>query len=100
MLTFDYTFKRANDEVYFAYALPYTFSKLHSYIKEVMSEHSDRVRALEQAIADKKEGADKTEEVKINAPMPVCYSDHAFIKESRFCHSLSGLEVPELTITS
>ena len=45
MLTFDYTFKRANDEVYFAYALPYTFSKLHNYIKEVMSEHSDRVRA-------------------------------------------------------
>ena len=28
MLSFDYCFKRPNDEVYFAYALPYTFSKL------------------------------------------------------------------------
>lgn len=32
--------------------------------------------------------------------IPVSYSDHAFIRESRFCYSLSGLEVPELTITS
>ena len=32
--------------------------------------------------------------------VPVSCSDHAFIKEGRFCYSLSGLEVPELTITS
>ena len=36
MLTFEYTFKRPNDEVYFAYALPYTFSKLHNFIRELM----------------------------------------------------------------
>ena len=48
MLTFDYTFRRENDEVYFAYALPYTFSKLHYSIKDIMEEHSERVRMLEQ----------------------------------------------------
>jgi len=30
----------------------------------------------------------------------VSYSEHAFIREGRFCYSLSGFEVPELTITS
>lgn len=46
-LTFEYTFKRANDEVYFAYALPYTFSKLHNLVKEVMLNHKVRVTELE-----------------------------------------------------
>ncbi len=48
MLSFDYTFKKPNDEVYFAYALPYTFSKLNNYIKEVMDEHKLHIREIEQ----------------------------------------------------
>jgi len=97
MLSFDYTFKRPNDEVYFAYSLPYTLSKLHGCIKNVMDDHTARVRMLEQIPPQYPR---VHEETKVNVPLPVCYSEHAFIKESRFCHSLSGLEVPELTITS
>lgn len=48
MMTFEYTFNRPNDEVYFAYALPYTFSKLHNFVKTTMEEHSTTVRILEQ----------------------------------------------------
>ena len=75
-LSFEYTFKKKNDEVYFAYAIPYTFSKLHNLLKDVMSKHDEQF---------------------VNAPSPVIPS---FVKEGRFCHSLSGLEVPMLTITS
>lgn len=39
MLTFEHTFTKPNDEVYFAYALPYTFSKLHNFIKEIVVNH-------------------------------------------------------------
>jgi hypothetical protein len=39
MVSFEYTFKRKDDEIYFAYALPYTFSKLYSFLKETMSSH-------------------------------------------------------------
>ena len=51
MLSFDYNFTRANDEVYFAYALPYTFSKLYSFVKQIMDEHNLRVRMLEQRLS-------------------------------------------------
>ena len=46
MLSFEYTFEHANDEVYFAYSLPYTFSKCHSLVKEIMQCHEDRVKEL------------------------------------------------------
>ena len=99
-LSFEYTFKRANDEVYFAYALPYTFSKVHNLVKDIMLYHKERVNELEESNT----GMAFCEEGVPLAPhmhqIPVSYSEHAFIKESRFCYSLSGLEVPELTITS
>ena len=97
MLTFEYTFNRPNDEVYFAYALPYTFSKLHNFVKTTMEEHSTTVRILEQQHISPSSDVEEQESKQV---MPVSYSEHAFIKESKFCHSLSGLEVPELTITS
>ena len=46
-LSFEYTFTRPDDEVYFAYALPYTFSKLHNYLKEVNEVHKAKVMELE-----------------------------------------------------
>ena len=46
-LSFEYNFKRANDEVYFAYALPYTFSKLHNLVKDIMVCHKEKVNELE-----------------------------------------------------
>ena len=39
MVSFEYTFKKTDDEIYFAYALPYTFSKLFNFLKETMSGH-------------------------------------------------------------
>ena len=103
MLTFDYTFKRPNDEVYFAYALPYTFSKLHNFVKEIMTTHETKVKELDaRQILDL--GSDQQSSIDLQPPMrqqnPTALSEHAYIKESRFCYSLSGLEVPELTITS
>ncbi len=35
MVSFDYTFKKKQDEVYFAYSIPYTVSKLHNLLKGV-----------------------------------------------------------------
>ena len=103
MLTFEYTFEHANDEVYFAYALPYTFSKCHNLVKEIMNDHKAHVNKLEQT-DQKTEPVDfeesKSPKQKVTAQLPASYSNHAFIRECRFCYSLSGLEVPELTITS
>ena len=48
-LGFEYTFRRPDDEVYFAYALPYTFSKAHNLVKEIMSNHKDYVNELERS---------------------------------------------------
>ena len=41
-LSFEYTFKKKNDEVYFAYAIPYTFSKLHNLLKDVINQHDNQ----------------------------------------------------------
>ena len=75
-LSFEYTFKQEDDVVYFAYAIPYTFSKLHNLLKDVMRTHDEQL-------------------MKLQIP-----GNPQFIRESKFCHSLSGLEVPILTITS
>ena len=34
--------------MYFAYALPYTFSKAHNLVKEIMLNHKERVNELEK----------------------------------------------------
>lgn len=48
MLSFEYTFKRPNDETYIAYAIPYTVSKLHNFVKEIIAVHDSRVNELEE----------------------------------------------------
>ena len=40
-LSFEYTFKKKNDEVYFAYSLPYTVSKMHNLVKELTEKHAE-----------------------------------------------------------
>ena len=50
--------------------------------------------------ADKERGDEEEGRQVYKPTIPISYSQHAYIKESRFCYSLSGLEVPELTITS
>ena len=62
MLTFEYTFEHANDEVYFAYALPYTFSKCHNFVKEIMLDHKAHVNKLEKPV--QKRESDDLEESK------------------------------------
>lgn len=34
-LQFSYDFQYPNQEVYFAYSIPYTFSQLESFLKEI-----------------------------------------------------------------
>ena len=72
-LSFTYDFEppkahtsQRTEKVYFAYCFPYTFTKLHNFLKEVQVEFKD--------------------------------CDH--YQEGILCKSLSGLEVPILTITS
>jgi len=50
MMSCEYTFKRANDEVYFAYALPYTVSKMANLVREIIDSHQELVRHLEQSV--------------------------------------------------
>lgn len=38
MLSFEYTFKKPNDETYIAYAIPYTVSKLHNFVSPSYSQ--------------------------------------------------------------
>lgn len=40
MVSFEYTFKKKQDEVYFAYSIPYTVSKMHNLLKGVVDKHS------------------------------------------------------------
>lgn len=63
-LTFSYKFEHALDKVYFAYAFPYTFSRLCTFLSSVCAEHSD------------------------------------ILKRDTLCKSLSGVEVPYITITN
>lgn len=58
-LSFEYTFKKPHDEVYFAYALPYTFSKLSNYIKDVMEDHKLRIREIELSGKDENDSGAK-----------------------------------------
>jgi hypothetical protein len=58
--------------VTFAYSIPYTFTKLQSSLKSLMKGH-------QEALPN---------------------SEHHFVKESTLCSSLSGLDVPILTVSS
>jgi len=71
-MSFEYNFKHAEDEVWFAYSVPYTVSKMHNLVKTICDSHCDNFPNL-------------TEQ---------------FIAQNKFCASLSGYDVPMLTITS
>jgi hypothetical protein len=62
-LTFTYKFQHSGDKVYFAYAFPYTFTRLLNVMKELGTDRDD------------------------------------IVKQEVLCKSLSGVEVPLLTIT-
>lgn len=42
-LQFTYNFQIAGQKVEFAYSIPYTYSKLQSYLAEIKKNYSDRV---------------------------------------------------------
>lgn len=63
-LQFKYHFKEKNQQVYFAYAIPYTYSRLQHFITDVSLKHG------------------------------------RFIKLSKLCETLGGLDIPMLTITN
>lgn len=43
-LTFTYSFKYENDLVYFAYAVPYTYTHLNDYLQSIQEQHSSILR--------------------------------------------------------
>lgn len=64
-LSFDYTFDLSDDEVYFSYAVPYTYTHLTNLLKEF----------------------------KTSVPHSICHKE-------TLCKSMSGLDVPLITITN
>ena len=44
-LQFSYNFTQANEEVYFAYAVPYTFSDFENFIKQMKHEYPTLVKS-------------------------------------------------------
>ena len=71
-LSFDYDFQRPNDTVSFAYSVPFTFSRLQRDLAALASDHQEAYPKRA----------------------------HQYLSASVLCKSLSGLEVPLLTITS
>ena len=71
-LSFEYDFQHPNDKVQFSYSIPYTFSRLQNLMRAVSKEHHEAFPDI----------------------------GNQFMKESALCKSISGLEVPMLTITS
>lgn len=49
-LSFYYTFKHSDDRVYFAYSMPYSFSKLNSFLRTSESLLADQVDAQIQKL--------------------------------------------------
>lgn len=76
MLSFDFTFDYEDDHVWFAYTIPYSYSMLTQYIKQIVLEQK---KNLELGIT-KKRGK--------------------VLQESVLCKTLGGVDVPLLTITN
>jgi hypothetical protein len=72
MLSFEYDFEHINDTVSFAYSLPYTYSKVFKLVRTTMASQLEIL------------------------PHP----NNQYVKESSLCKSISGLEVPMLTVTT
>ena len=62
MLSFDFSFEYDDNTVWFAYAIPYTFTKLSKFIESI--------------------------------------NENPYIQVSQLCKSLSGLDVPLITLTN
>ncbi|EAR82912.1 zinc carboxypeptidase family protein (macronuclear) [Tetrahymena thermophila SB210] len=66
-LSFEYEFLYENDTVWFAFCVPYTFTKLIKFLKETMKQHHSQ--------------------------------NKDFITEEKLCQTMSGIDVPLLTVT-
>jgi len=40
-MSFEYTFEKRDDEVLFAYSVPYTVSKMHNLLKVIIERHNE-----------------------------------------------------------
>jgi len=69
-LSFDYEFEYPDDIVYFAYSVPYTYTDLTNLLTQIKEQHSKLLPAQQ------------------------------FLNEEILCKSLSGLDIPLLTITN
>ena len=69
-LSFSYEFKNQDDKVYFSYCYPYTFSKLVNFLRDYTVGPNRRPKQID------------------------------YYGQSTFCKSLSGVDVPMVTITS
>ena len=72
-LSFEYTFEHDEDSVYFAYGIPYTYSMLVHYIKYLNHKYGKNRKRTEES---------------------------ELIRSRVLCKSLSGVELPLLTITN
>ncbi|CDW76600.1 UNKNOWN [Stylonychia lemnae] len=71
-VSFEHDFQYENDKVQFSYSVPYSYSRLYNFLKTINREHH----------------------------LQIPETHNQFIKETQLCKSISGLEVPILTITS
>ena len=87
-LGWDYTFEYDDDEVYFAYSLPYTYSMVTNLVKQIQDSQSKLIKEFRQ-----KQKEEEYHDPKIN--------DNSFkiVETSSLTTTLGGVEVPRITIT-
>lgn len=81
--TFEYEFENENDLVYFAYCIPYTYTMLLSYLRDLS--------ANQKSIHHK--GLFLSNKILSN------FKENKYMKITKLCTTLSGIDVPLLTIT-
>lgn len=87
-LGWDYTFEYDDDEVYFSYSLPYTFSMVTNLVNQI----TDMQHKLIQEFKNKR-NEDQFHDPKINE------NSFKLVETSNITTSLGGIDVPMLTIT-
>lgn len=87
-LSWDYTFEYDDDEVFFAYSLPYSFSMVTNLVQSIQE-------AQDQLIVEYKR---KQEEEQYHDPT-VNENCFKLVETSSLTASLGGMEVPMITIT-
>lgn len=112
-LRFSYVFDQCEDKVYFSYCYPYTFSKLQNFLREISHINSNPKKAkkhpvgkqIGQGKAEKtapRDGASpkKTDNKKNDDNEEEKQRKPEHLQLNLFCKSLSGVDVPILTVTS